>query len=144
MTHLRSLKITYPCEVGSKWRNVDCCHIHEWTSLPRGEIQHLFQNRILFPPHINWCCKRGYFRRGKISRKCWQDIQRGFYVATPISLIKAYGFHFCMGVIFVKKTIARKLPPREKISTFTANCRLWCPQTPNLGREWDISELLRS
>ena len=63
-------------------------------------------------------CKRGYFRWGKISRKCWQDISRGgnFHDTTPISFIKAYGFYFRVGVIFAKKTKARKtrkLPPRE-------------------------------
>ena len=36
------------------------------------------------------------FAGGKISRKCWQDLQRGgnFHDATPISLIKSYGFYF--------------------------------------------------
>ena len=35
-------------------------------------------------------CKRGYFRWGKISRKCWQDISRGgyFHDTTPNSFIK--------------------------------------------------------
>ena len=63
-------------------------------------------------------CKRGYFRWGKISRKCLQDISRGgnFHDSPPISFIKAYGFYFHLGVIFAKKTKARKtrkLPPRE-------------------------------
>ena len=68
-------------------------------------------------------CKRGYFRWGKISRKCWQDISRGgnFHNATPISFIKAYGFYFRVGVIFAKKTKAQKREnyPHAKISTFT-------------------------
>ena len=59
-------------------------------------------------------CKRGYFRRGKISRKCLQknsqkclqDLSHGgnFHDATPISLIKSYGFYFRAWEIFVKKT----------------------------------------
>ena len=55
-------------------------------------------------------CKRGYFRWGKISRKCWQDISRGgnFHDTAPISFIKAYGYNFRVGVIFAKKTKARK------------------------------------
>ena len=55
-------------------------------------------------------CKRGYFRWGKISRKCWQDISHGgnFHDTTPISFIKVYGFYFRVGVIFAKKAKARK------------------------------------
>ena len=64
-------------------------------------------------------CKRGYFRWGKISRKCWRDISRGgnFHDTTNIYFIKAYGFYFRVGVIFAKKTKARKtrkLPPTRK------------------------------
>ena len=47
--------------------------------------------------HFEWFsfhryCKPGYFRSGRISRKCWQDIScRGnFHNTTPISFIKAY------------------------------------------------------
>ena len=69
-------------------------------------------------------CKRGYFRWGKISRKCWQDISRGgnFHDSTPFSFIKAYGFYFRVGVIFAKKTKARKtrkLPPRENFHVYS-------------------------
>ena len=69
-------------------------------------------------------CKRGYFHWGKISRKCWQDITRGgnFHDSTPISFIKAYGFYFRVGVIFAKKTKARKtrkLPPRENVHVYS-------------------------
>ena len=69
-------------------------------------------------------CKRGYFRWGKISRKCWQDISRGgnFHDTTPISFIKAYGFYFRVGVIFAKKTRSRKtrkLPPRENFHVYS-------------------------
>ena len=41
-------------------------------------------------------CKRGYFRWGKISRKCWQGISCGgnFHNTTPISVIKANGLNF--------------------------------------------------
>ena len=69
-------------------------------------------------------CKRGYFRGGKISRKCWQDISSGgnFHDTAPISFIKAYGFNFCVGEIFAKKAKARKtrkLPPRENIHVYS-------------------------
>ena len=47
---------------------------------------------------------------GEISRKCWQDISRGgnFHDTAPISFIKAYGFNFCVGVIFAKKPTRTK------------------------------------
>ena len=69
-------------------------------------------------------CKRGYFRWGKISRKCLQGISRGgnFHDTTPISFIKAFGFYFRVGVIFAKKTKARKtrkLPPRENFHVYS-------------------------
>ena len=71
-----------------------------------------------------WYCKRGYFRWGKISRKCWQDISRGgnFHDTTHISFIKAGGFYFRVGVIFAMKTKARntqKLPPRENFHVYS-------------------------
>ena len=69
-------------------------------------------------------CKRGYFRWGKISRKCWQDVSRGgnFHDSTHISFIKTYGFYFRVGVIFAKKTKSRKsrkLPPRENFHVYS-------------------------
>ena len=69
-------------------------------------------------------CKRGYFGWGKISRKCWQDISRGgnFHDTTPISFIKAYEFYFRVGLIFAKKTKARKtrkLPPHENFNVYS-------------------------
>ena len=69
-------------------------------------------------------CKRGYFRWGEISRNCWQDISRGgnFHDTDHISFIKAYGFNFRVGVIFAKKTKARKtrkLPPRENFYVYS-------------------------
>ena len=72
-------------------------------------------------------CKHGYFRWGKISRKCWQDISRGvnFHDTTPIPFIKTYGFYFRVGVIFMKKTKARKtwkLPPCENFHVYS----MWC------------------
>ena len=59
---------------------------------------------------LMYYCKRGYFRWGKISRKCWQDIScgRNFHETIPISFINAYGFYFRVGVIFMKKAKARK------------------------------------
>ena len=69
-------------------------------------------------------CKRGYFRWGKISRNCSQDISRGgnFHDTTHISFIKAYGFYFRVGVIFAKMTKSRKprkLPPRENFHVYS-------------------------
>ena len=68
-------------------------------------------------------CKRGYFRWGKISRKCWQDISRGgnFHDSTHIFFIKTYWFYFRVGVIFAEKSKSRKTRklPHAKISTFT-------------------------
>ena len=54
------------------------------------------------------------------SQKYWQDISRGgiFHDTTPISFIKVYGLYFRVGVIFAKKTNARK---NMKISTFTVH-----------------------
>ena len=56
--------------------------------------------------------------------KCWQDISRegNFHDTTPISFIKAYGFYFCVGVIFAKidKSAKRENYPHAKNSTFTA------------------------
>ena len=54
------------------------------------------------------------------------DISRGgyFHDATPISLIKAYGFHFRVGVIFAKKTKVRKtriLHPRENFHAYSVS-----------------------
>ena len=61
-------------------------------------------------PDSSQYCKLGYFRWGKISPKCWQDVSRGgnFHDTTPISFLKVYGFYFCVGVIFAKKAKARK------------------------------------
>ena len=74
-------------------------------------------------------CKRGYFRWGKISRKCWQDISRGgnFHDTTRISFIKIYGFYFRVGVIFAKKAKREKREkyPHAKITTFTVIARVY-------------------
>ena len=75
-------------------------------------------------PHPHTYCKCGYFRWGKISRKCWQDLLRGgyFHNTTPMSFIKAFGLYICVGVIFVKKTKTRKtrkLPPRENFHVYS-------------------------
>ena len=73
----------------------------------------------------NVYCKLGYFRWGKISRKCWQDLSRGgnFHDTAPISFIKAYGFFFAWGLFSRKrqKREKRKNYPHAKISTFTLN-----------------------
>ena len=78
-------------------------------------------------------CKCGYFRWGKILRKCWQDISRegNFHETTPISFINAYGFYFRVGVIFAKKTKARKtrkLPSRKNFHVYIT----WKLNSPNL------------
>ena len=52
----------------------------------------LIISRLSKSSNIAYCKRaRGYFRWGKISRKCWQDISRGgnFHDTTPISFIKA-------------------------------------------------------
>ena len=75
---------------------------------------------------INYC-KRGYFRWGEISRKCWQDFSCGgnFHDSTHIPLItwiKSYGFYFRVGEIFATKAISRKsrkLPPRENFHVYS-------------------------
>ena len=69
---------------------------------------------------VNVC----YFRWGKISRKYWQDISRGgnFRDTATISFIKVHWFNFRVGVIFAKKTKARKtqkLPPRENFHVYS-------------------------
>ena len=60
------------------------------------------------------------FAGGKFRENVVKDISRGgnFHDSTPICFIKAYGFYFRVGVIFAKKTKARKtrkLPPTRKI-----------------------------
>ena len=59
-----------------------------------SHIDNIFETSELYLA-CNYC-KRGYFRWGKISRKCWQDISLGgnFRDTTPISFINAYGFYF--------------------------------------------------
>ena len=69
-------------------------------------------------------CKRGYFRWGKISRKCRQYISRGgnFHNTSHISFIKAYGYYFSRGGNFREDDKIAKIAknyPHAKISTFT-------------------------
>ena len=85
-------------------------------------------------------CKRGYFHWGKISRKCWPGISRGgnFHDTTPISFITAYGFYFRVGVIFAKKTKARKtrkLPPRENFHVYSSPLEKG-PHRPIMALPW--------
>ena len=82
-------------------------------------------------------CNRGYFRWGKILRKCWQDISRWgyFHDTTPNSFIKVYGFYFRVGVIFAKKTKARKtrkLPPCENFHVYSNIIQLLIPPINNV------------
>ena len=62
-------------------------------------------------------CKRGYFRWGKISRKCCEDLSRGGNLA--MLLIKSYGFYFRVGEFSRRETISRKnakITPMRTIS----------------------------
>ena len=84
-------------------------------------------------------CKRGYFRWGKISRKCLQDISRGgnFRDTAHISFIKAYGFNFRVGGNFReedKSAKKRENYPHSKISTFTVYACLPCVVRISNGR----------
>ena len=65
--------------------------------------------------------KRGYFREGNISQKCWQDISRGgnFHDITHISFIKAYGFYFRVMIIFAKKINSAKNAKSNPTRNFT-------------------------
>ena len=69
-------------------------------------------------------CKRGYFRWGKISRKCWQDISRGgnFHETTPFSFINSYGFLFSRGGNFREEDKSAK---NAKITPTRKFPRLW-------------------
>ena len=107
-----------PCSVINAWNDKE--HIHHSCSCSlRYQFhhpRHKNERKRTKDPRATYC-KRGYFRWGKISWKQWQDISRegNFHNSTPISFIKAYGFYFRLGVIFAKKTKARKkqkLPPR--------------------------------
>ena len=54
-----------------------------------------------------------------------------FHETTPISFINAYGFYFRLGVIFAKKTKARKtrkLPSRQNYHVYST----WKLNSPNL------------
>ena len=69
-------------------------------------------------------CKRGYFRWGKISRKCLQDLLRGgnFHDTAHFFFIESFGFYFRAGEIFAKKSISRKtrkLPTRENFHVYS-------------------------
>ena len=80
-------------------------------------------------------CKHGYFRWGKISQKCWQDISRGgiFHETTTISFIKAYGFYFRVGVIFPEEDRSAK---NAKITPTRKFPRLQYCFTQYLWKAW--------
>ena len=109
--------------------------------MPELKILHIDGTARIFSGY----CKRVYFRRGKISRKCWQDISRGgdFHNTTPISFIKVYEFYIRMGVIFAKKTkeqITRKLPPHKNFHIYSIYIELWtyrhtCAKTDIIYRQ---------
>ena len=113
VTHQRSvLKVSCPWgTIAGNWLQVLSSALYRMTSTLQKNLK-------------AWYCKRGYFRWGKISWKCLQDSSPGgnFY-DTPISFVKAYGFYFCVGVIFVKKTKVQKntqkLPPRKNVHVYS-------------------------
>ena len=96
-------------------------HSHLWSRCKR---------RLFCVLYFTFGCRFSYitvnvviFAGGKRSRKCWQDISHGrnFHDTTPTSFIKAFGFYFRAGVIFAKKTKARKtrkLPPRKEFHVY--------------------------
>ena len=108
------------------WKGVRCL-TGQGTRSFACDVHHLKLVRADINYSILWCityCKRGYFRRGKISQKCWQDLSRrgNFHDISSISLIKSYGFFFPTGEIFAKKAISRKtrkLPPRENVHVYS-------------------------
>ena len=104
------------------------------------KIQH--GSEELWSGHGFGYCKHDYFRWGKISWKCWQDLSRGgkFHDYTPISLIKSHGFYFHAGVIFAIKATSRKtwkLPTHENFHIYSM-CALWpWPWIYDIGsRSW--------
>ena len=65
-----------------------------------------------------------FFRWGKISRKCWQDLLHGitFHDITSISLMKSCGFYLHAGEIFMKQAISpimRELLPCENFHVYS-------------------------
>ena len=67
-------------------------------------------------------CKPGYFRWGEISRKRHLTWGLIFTFLLVFFFIKACGFYFHVGVIFAKKTKARKtqkLPPCENFHVYS-------------------------
>ena len=92
---------------------------HEFVGVGGGPVllQQYFQYAFICCPYmlplLLYCCNtvNVVFHWEKISWKCWKDISHGgnFHDTTHISFIKAYGFYFRVGVIFAKKTKARKM-----------------------------------
>ena len=79
-------------------------HHHGLFKVPIHHCLYLVQNILAFRRRMGYC-KHGYFRWGKISQKCCQDLSRAgnFHDASHISFIKSYGVYFCEGEIFAKK-----------------------------------------
>ena len=97
----------------------------------RGHVIGVLQNlkrrlmwKNIYLPHTETHYrKRGYFRWGKISRKCCQDLSLGgnFRDSSQISLIKSYGFYYRVGGNFREEdSIAKnaKITPTRKFPRF--------------------------
>ena len=84
------------------------------------------------------------FAGGKFSRKCCQDLSCGgnFRDTSHISLSKPYGFYFCMGEIFAKKTISEKWEnyPHATISMFTVCSAINTVETVIYDPSRDLNE----
>ena len=70
-------------------------------------------------------CKRGYYRWGEISQKCWQDISRG-------GNHKGIWVLFSRGGNFHDEDKSAKNYPNAKISTFTVSSYPVIDHTCNL------------
>ena len=89
-------------------------------------MPHRGQSSVPLIPHLDKRCTVNVviFAGGKFR----ENVGKTFHVwgnfrdTTHISFIKAYGFYFRVGVIFAKKTKARKtrkLPPRENFHVYS-------------------------
>ena len=84
---------------------------------------HRFRRKTYSETCPNRYCNCGYFRWGRISWKCWQDLSCGdnFHNISLINLLNLMGFIFPDGN-FTKKVISQKKCenyPNAKMSTFT-------------------------
>ena len=74
-------------------------------------------------PHVKYTVNVAIF----LGRKFYENVGKSggnFHDTTPISLIKACGFYFRVGVIFAKKTKARKYPRLQYATSTTQQAKL--------------------